>query len=282
MSPLSPRPRRAVPRRCRPARRAGCPCSSPASWQREPVLPSVGRTGRGRSGPPRSRACTGRSPSRSGAAPPRCFRLAPDIECGGYRAGRRFQRGEQRVQQRPFELLGVDSLGRAGIGAVPVAREAHVVAVSVAAAIGGRADVALVAVEIEDDRHERSLGRNGDEQPRLRVGQISERNRANGPRAAGGFAFHAGDHAVDDHAALEFGEHAQHLHHHAASGGGGVERLGRAAERDSCGVEFVEDLGEPSDGAGEAVDLGDQQEVVAAGPGVGGRSGRGCSRTCRR
>ncbi len=90
------------------------------------------------------------------------------------------------------------------------------------------------------------------------------------PLPTGGFSFHAADDAVDDGGALELGDHPQHhLDQHAAGGGGGVERLDRRPEGDPGGVQLVQDLRQPADGAGEPVDLVDQQDVVQARAGVG-------------
>ena len=74
------------------------------------------------------------------------------------------------------------------------------------------------------------------------VDAVAVGRRAGCPAAFGGFAFHAGDDAVDDGGAFELGEHAEHLDHHPSGGGGGVERFGGGPECDACGVEVFEDL----------------------------------------
>ncbi|HKS43728.1 MAG TPA: hypothetical protein VJT49_01185 [Amycolatopsis sp.] len=90
---------------------------------------------------------------------------------------------------------------------------------------------------------------------------------AAGPFAAGGFAFHAVDDAVDDGGAFELGEHRQHLHHHATGGGGGVEGFGRRPERHARVFEVGEDLRQAPDRSGQPVHAVDQQHVEFPGPG---------------
>ena len=65
------------------------------------------------------------------------------------------------------------------------------------------------------------------------------------PFAAGGFAFHAVDDAVDDGRAFELGEHAEHLHHHPS--GGVVVSKGSVAraKRDPGVVEAGQDVARP-------------------------------------
>lgn len=72
-------------------------------------------------------------------------------------------------------------------------------------------------------------------------------------------------------APLELGEDAEHLDHHPAGRATGVEGFGGGAEDDVSLIQVLEDLGQPADRAGEAVDAIDEQEVEAAQPGLGQR-----------
>jgi len=83
-----------------------------------------------------------------------------------------------------------------------------------------------------------------------RLKGVAVRHRPEGPFALGRLAFHPVDHPIDDHLAFELGEHAEHLHQHPPGRGGGVERLGRGAEDDPCGVEVVEQRDEVADASG--------------------------------
>ena len=76
-----------------------------------------------------------------------------------------------------------------------------------------------------------------------------------------------GTDAVDDGSVLELGEHGQHLQHHPPGGGAGVERLGRRAQHDAVGVEFLGQLGELAHLAAQAVDPVDEQQVGRVGAG---------------
>ena len=90
-----------------------------------------------------------------------------------------------------------------------------------------------------------------------------------------GFAFHAGDDAVDDGGPFELGEHAEELDEHPTGGGGGVDGFGGGAEGDADCFEFFEEADEDFEGAGEAVDAVDEEDVVAAEAGVAQRVGEG-------
>ncbi|HLY94721.1 MAG TPA: hypothetical protein VKP14_07725 [Gaiellaceae bacterium] len=105
------------------------------------------------------------------------------------------------------------------------------------------------AVAVEDLLHDGCFGRVGFEVAAVGVVAVAEGDGAADPFAAGGFAFHAGDDALDDGGAFELGEDAEHLHHHPPRRGGGVEWLRRAAEEDARVIELLEDLGEAADRA---------------------------------
>jgi len=64
-------------------------------------------------------------------------------------------------------------------------------------------------------------------------------------------------------------EHAEHLDHHPAGRSAGVERLRRASEMHSRLVELLQDLRQPADRAGEAVDPVDEEDVKAMKASVG-------------
>ena len=81
------------------------------------------------------------------------------------------------------------------------------------------------------------------------------------PAAASGLALQPGGDALHDQRALELGEHAEHLHHHPARRCPGVERLGRGAEDHTGLVKLVNDLRQPADRPGEAIDAVDEQHV---------------------
>jgi hypothetical protein len=68
--------------------------------------------------------------------------------------------GQERLQDGLVELLGGQPVGRAGVGAVALSGEAHVVAVAVAvtAAVGGRADEVLAAVNTADPTGQQVFG----------------------------------------------------------------------------------------------------------------------------
>ncbi len=120
----------------------------------------------------------------------------------------------------------------------------------------------------EDLGHDRRLDGVGEQEAPLGVEAVAERDGAAGPLAARRLALHAGDRALDDRRSLELGEHAEHLDHHPPGRACGVERLGRRPEQDARLVEALEDLREPPDGAREAVDAVDEQEVEALGVGL--------------
>jgi len=129
--------------------------------------------------------------------------------------------------------------------------------------------LSAVHVAVEHDRHERSLVRLGRQEPGGGVDVVAERPRPSAPGAASRLSLHAGDHPVHDGGPLELGEDAEHLDHHPSRRRRGVEGLGCGAEGDSSGVEVFQELGEAAHRSGEPVDPVDEQEVEAAGPGLG-------------
>ncbi|HEV3232313.1 MAG TPA: hypothetical protein VG245_08670 [Candidatus Dormibacteraeota bacterium] len=90
---------------------------------------------------------------------------------------------------------------------------------------------------------------------------VAEGDGAAAPAAPRRLALKARDHSVDDRGALELGEYAEHLHHHAAGGRRGIERLGGGAEGDAGLVELIEDVSEATDRTGESVHSVDEEEV---------------------
>ncbi len=146
----------------------------------------------------------------------------------------------------------------AGAGAVPVVVE-----------FGGDGERAgsFAAVAGEDAFDDGELGRL-DGEVVLVVEAQPVGDGAAGPAAAGGLAFHAGDDPVDDGGPFELGEHPEELNEHPPGGGGGVDGFGGRAEGDPDAFEFFEETDEDLEGAGEAVDAVDEEDVVAAEAGV--------------
>jgi hypothetical protein len=70
--------------------------------------------------------------------------------------------------------------------------------------------------------------------------------------------------ALADHRALELGEGAHHLHHHAARRGGGVDRLRERAEARARRLDPLHDVEEVLEAAAEAVELPDHDHVALA------------------
>jgi hypothetical protein len=127
-------------------------------------------------------------------------------------------------------------------------------------------------VKVEDQLHDGCLGPVRYQRLLDGVHLVAERAAAALPLAGGGFAFHPGDHPVDDGVAFELGEHAEHLHEHPAHRGGGVEWPGRRPEHHPGGVEIVEQGDQVAQAAGEPVDPVDQQHVDYPGSGGGERA----------
>ena len=116
-------------------------------------------------------------------------------------------------------------------------------------------------VPLEDLLYHGGFGRLGFEVAPLRVEPVAEGHGAAVPFAAGGLAFHAGDHPLDDRRPLELGEHAEHLHHHPARRSRGVERLRRRAKQHVGLVELLEHVREPAHRPREPVDAVDEQQI---------------------
>jgi hypothetical protein len=93
-------------------------------------------------------------------------------------------------------------------------------------------------------------------------------NPSTEPRTAGSFAFHAIDDPVDDGGPFELGEHPKQLHEHAARGAGGIDWLSGRTERYTSRLKFFEEMNEYLEGASEAVNPIDQQNVESAQPRV--------------
>nr|WP_239118207.1 hypothetical protein [Actinoplanes ferrugineus] len=98
----------------------------------------------------------------------------------------------------------------------------------------------VLGVEVEDEPDYRCFCLHDDDVVGLGVLDVADRHGAAVPQALRGLAFHARDDAVDDHFALEFSEHPEHLHEHASDRGGGVERLGGRPEGHTGVGEVVE------------------------------------------
>ncbi len=169
--------------------------------------------------------------------------LAGEVE--GLRVDeRRVRRGVVGVAK--VDLAEVDPVAQHGEDGHVVPRLAGLGAMATFVEPGGDGlgAVSLAAVAVEDDGHERRFVGVDGEVSGGRVDEVAVGARAAAPFAAGGFAFHAGDHPVDDGGPFELGEHAEHLDHHSPGGGGGVERLGGRTERHSGGVELLEQGGQ--------------------------------------
>ena len=50
--------------------------------------------------------------------------------------------------------------------------------------------------------------------------------------------------SLANHGPLEFGERAEHVHHHASSRAGGVDRLGQGAEVGTRSIDLFQDVKE--------------------------------------
>jgi hypothetical protein len=96
-----------------------------------------------------------------------------------------------------------------------------------------------VGVEREDLLYDVLLLGMRDQPVGVGVDEVAVGAGAVGPLPAGGFAFHPGDDAVDEHFPFELGERAEHLHEQPPRGGAGVERFGRRSERDAGVVQVV-------------------------------------------
>ena len=68
--------------------------------------------------------------------------------------------------------------------------------------------------------------------------------------------------------ALELGKRKQHVQGQTAHRGRGIELLGHRDEGDAMGVEQLDQLGKVRQGAGQAVDLVDHDDIDPAGPDV--------------
>ncbi|HEX5116061.1 MAG TPA: hypothetical protein VFW65_12760 [Pseudonocardiaceae bacterium] len=123
---------------------------------------------------------------------------------------------------------------------------------------GADAFVGVAAEDRADDR--RFLGRDL-QHGRVRVRGVPAGAGTACPAATGGFAFHPADHPVDDHFTFELGEHTQQLQQQPAHRGGGVDRLGRGAERDPGLGELVEQVNQVAQAAGEPVHPIHEQHV---------------------
>src|SRR5262249_4620530 len=116
---------------------------------------------------------------------------------------------------------------------------------------------ALVGIEVEDDRNERSalgidLQEVGGEDDRCvsisrqhpsREEAVAEGDCTSVPAAASGLALHSRNGPIDDGRSLELGKDGEHLNHHPAGGRASIEGLGSAAEDDTHTIQVVEDLG---------------------------------------
>jgi|GEM_PF-4354682 len=194
--------------------------------------------------------------------------LAGEVE--GLRIDERRVRGGV-VGVAKVDLAAVDPVAQHGADGhvVPWLPGLGAVAALVEPGGDGLGAVSLAAVAVEDDGHERRFVGVHGEVPAVWVDEMAVGAGAAAPLTAGGFAFHAGNHPVDDGGPLELDEHAVHLDHHPPGRGGGVERLGGRTERHSGGVELFEQRGQAPHRPGEAVDTVDEQEVEAMGAGLG-------------
>ena len=68
-----------------------------------------------------------------------------------------------------------------------------------------------------------------------------------------------------DGCALELGEDAEHLEHHAPGWGGGIERLGQRLKGDARPFELLDEYRQLTEIARQAVDPEHEQQVVGAG-----------------
>ncbi len=74
----------------------------------------------------------------------------------------------------------------------------------------------------------------------------------------------AGGGSLPDHGALELGERADHLHHHAAGRGGGVDVLGDRAEAGAGIGDSLHDVQHVFQRARQAVELPDNDDIALA------------------
>jgi hypothetical protein len=91
--------------------------------------------------------------------------------------------------------------------------------------------------------------------------QSPQRNHAAHPHS---LLFRGGDLVPDALARnlpLELGEGQQHVEGQPSHAGRGVERLGHRDEEDAMGIELLDQLGEVGEGAGQPIDLVDDDHV---------------------
>lgn len=137
---------------------------------------------------------------------------------------------------------------------------------------GDRAAAQFVGdVALEDVAQHLHRGRVRSQAGTVRSAAVAVWIAADGPLAAARLALHAGIDAADDRCPLELGEDPQHLEHHPARQICRVERLGHRTEGDTGLLQLLDQRGELSKVAGQAVDPEDEQQVVGA-----GRSGLAC------
>ena len=80
--------------------------------------------------------------------------------------------------------------------------------------------------------------------------------------AAGAGRLQTGAGSLAHHGALEFGEAAEHLHHHASGRTGGVDRLGQGAEVGTRGVDLLQDVQQILERARQAIEFPDDERIA--------------------
>ena len=105
----------------------------------------------------------------------------------------------------------------------------------------------------------------------VRIGQ-HRRGLANVRRGHGGFATspaaprargsQAGDGPLANEAMFELGQRAENVKHQSAAGTGGVNRLGQGPKADAPPIEVVNDVDQILQGAGQSIELPDQEGIA--------------------